>query len=63
MRTKETIYTQSHRCPPDIITSLEPNEVFVFGSKPNGHHKSGVAKIAKEKFGDYRSAAGCAVYL
>jgi hypothetical protein len=41
----------SNRCTPENITSLKPNQVFVFGSKPNGHHKSGAAKIAKEKFG------------
>lgn len=41
----------SNRCTPENITSLAPNEVFVFGSKPNGHHKSGAAKAAIEKFG------------
>ena len=51
MRTEETIYTQLNRCTPENITLLEPNEVLVFGSKPNGHHKGGAAKIAKEKFG------------
>lgn len=40
-----------NRCTPDNITSLKPNEVFVFGSKPNGHHKSGAAKTALEKYG------------
>ena len=39
------------RCTPENITSLQPNEVFVFGSKPNGHHKSGAAMIALEKYG------------
>ena len=39
------------RCTPDIITELKENEVFVFGSKPDGNHKSGAAKIAVEKFG------------
>ena len=53
---KETLFQKlsdmlSNRCTPENITSLQPNEVFVFGSKPNGHHKSGAAKIAKEKFG------------
>lgn len=41
----------SNRCTPENITSLAPNEVFVFGSKPNGHHKSGAAKTAIEKYG------------
>lgn len=39
------------RCTPEIITELKENEVFVFGSKPDGNHKSGAAKIAFEKFG------------
>ena len=39
------------RCTPEIITELKENEVFVFGSKPDGNHKSGAAKIAVEKFG------------
>lgn len=36
---------------PDIITELKENEVFVFGSKPDGHHKNGAAKTAIERFG------------
>ena len=40
-----------NRCTPEIITELKENEVFVFGSKPDGNHKSGAAKIAFEKFG------------
>ena len=39
------------RCTPEIITELKENEVIVFGSKPDGNHKSGAAKIAVEKFG------------
>lgn len=39
------------RCTPEIITELKENEVIVFGSKPDGNHKSGAAKIAFEKFG------------
>ena len=39
------------RCTPEIIKELKENEVFVFGSKPDGNHKSGAAKIAVEKFG------------
>ena len=41
----------SSRCTPEDIVSLDSNEVFVFGSKPNGHHKSGAAKTAIERFG------------
>ena len=33
------------------IVSLSPNEIFVFGSNPEGRHGKGSAKIAKEKFG------------
>ena len=30
---------------------LKDNEIFVFGSNPEGRHGAGTAKIAKEKFG------------
>lgn len=33
------------------IISLHPNEIFVFGSNPEGRHGAGSAKIAKDKFG------------
>jgi len=36
---------------PEIITELNSNEVFVFGSNVEGHHVGGAAKIAHEKFG------------
>lgn len=36
---------------PEIIKELKPNEIFVFGSNLSGHHKSGAAKAAMEKFG------------
>ena len=36
---------------PDFITSLEPNEIFVFGSNLGGQHGGGAARIAYEKFG------------
>lgn len=32
------------------ILSLYPNEIFVFGSNPEGRHGKGTAKIAKDKF-------------
>jgi hypothetical protein len=41
----------ANRCTPERIDNLRENEVFVFGAKPNGHHKSGAAKIAFEKYG------------
>lgn len=55
MNREEILQKSSHmlssRCTPENITSLGSNEVFVFGSKPNGHHKSGAAKVALEKYG------------
>lgn len=39
------------RCTPETIKELKEDEVFVFGSKPNGHHKSGAAKFALEHCG------------
>ncbi|MGI6223553.1 MAG: hypothetical protein ACOYJG_08080 [Prevotella sp.] len=39
------------RTTPDRITSLEPNEVFVFGSNLAGMHGGGAARQALLKFG------------
>lgn len=36
---------------PDNISSLSPNEVFVFGSNLKGYHQGGGARIARELFG------------
>lgn len=36
---------------PDFISSLEPNEIFVFGSNLRGIHAGGAARIAVERFG------------
>ncbi len=36
---------------PESITSLQPNEVFVFGSNLRGWHGGGAAAIAYRKFG------------
>ena len=36
---------------PDNITSLGPNEVFVFGSNIRGQHLGGAARVAFDKFG------------
>lgn len=33
------------------ITTLGPNEVFVFGSNSTGHHGGGAARFAHEHFG------------
>lgn len=34
-----------------MITHLEPNAVFVFGSNTAGHHAAGAARQAVEQFG------------
>ena len=34
-----------------MITSLKPNEIFVFGSNTAGRHGRGAALTAKQKFG------------
>ena len=39
------------RSTPEFITSLEPNEIFVFGSNLKGMHGGGAAYIAYRKFG------------
>lgn len=36
---------------PDNITSLKPNQIFVFGSNEAGVHGAGAAKLAHKKFG------------
>ena len=33
------------------VNSLAPNQVFVFGSNPEGRHGAGAAQLAKNKFG------------
>ena len=33
------------------ITTLQPNEIFVFGSNLSGMHGGGVARLAYQKFG------------
>lgn len=41
----------SDRVTPRIITHLEQNEIFVFGSNPQGHHDGGAAAFALNYFG------------
>lgn len=36
---------------PERITTLNPNEIFVFGSNLNGFHGGGAARVAMENFG------------
>lgn len=40
-----------NRITPDRITSLQPNEVFVFGSNAQGNHGGGAAAFAMHNFG------------
>ena len=40
-----------NRITPDRITSLQPNEVFVFGSNAQGNHGGGAAAFAMRNFG------------
>lgn len=42
---------QVKRCTPEVITSLNANEVFVFGTDSDGKHKSSAAKLAVKVFG------------
>ena len=42
---------EKKRTTPEFITSLEPNEIFVFGSNLRGLHGGGAAYIASRKFG------------
>jgi len=39
------------RITPNNITKLKDNEIFVFGSNPEGRHGKGAALLAKQKFG------------
>jgi predicted NAD-dependent protein-ADP-ribosyltransferase YbiA (DUF1768 family) len=48
---KGTQTTETREYTPENITSLKPNEVFVFGSNARGIHGKGAALTAKEKFG------------
>ncbi|MGX1791553.1 A1S_2505 family phage non-structural protein [Microbacterium sp. NPDC055312] len=36
---------------PDVVVTLRPDEVFVFGSNAAGRHGGGAARIAHERFG------------
>lgn len=36
---------------PDCITSLDPDEIFVFGSNLAGQHCGGAARVARRRFG------------
>ena len=36
---------------PEVVTALEPGEVFVFGSNAAGRHSAGAAKAGWDHFG------------
>ena len=42
---------ETKRVASDIITDLQKNEIFVFGSNLSGHHLGGAARTAYNKFG------------
>ena len=42
---------EKKRTTPEFITSLQPDEMFVFGSNLQGMHGGGAARIARQKFG------------
>lgn len=45
------IMNTNDRITPDFISSLKPDEIFVFGSNLRGIHAGGAARIAVERFG------------
>lgn len=49
--------SKDSRITPDVITYLEPNEVFVFGSNIYGQHNGGAAGIAASNFGAVQGQA------
>lgn len=49
--TAEFFALKAKRTTSERITSLAPNEVFVFGSNLQGMHAGGAARIAHQKFG------------
>ena len=51
IRLNKMDYMEQKRTTPERITSLQPNEVFVFGSNLRGMHGGGAALIAYRKFG------------
>lgn len=43
--------SRTRRYSPELISSLLPDEIFVFGSNLQGHHGGGAARAAYNKFG------------
>src|ERR671937_817684 len=46
------------RITPDVITELDKNQVFVFGSNLSGRHGKGAAKLALQWGATYGQAIG-----
>ncbi len=51
MLEDQIVYIDSRKYYRGVIGSLSPNEVFVFGSNPEGRHGAGAAKVARAEFG------------
>ena len=47
----EQVSTAERKTYSGKVTSLQSNQVFVFGSNPEGRHGAGAAKLARTKFG------------
>lgn len=47
----ENYFTEGDRIAPDFIQTLNPDEIFVFGSNIYGSHKGGAAGLAVANFG------------
>ena len=41
----------AYRITPERISSLQPGQIFVFGSNHFGHHAGGAARFALDHFG------------
>jgi len=50
-KPRRKIIMNKENCTPAIITELQPNEIFVFGSNLKGMHGGGAAYTAYRKFG------------
>lgn len=48
---KDNLYENKEMITPEFITSLESNQIFVFGSNLDGCHGGGAALLAFRKFG------------
>lgn len=49
--SKESTFMDNKRITPSFISSLKPNEIFVFGSNLQGIHAGGAARTARINFG------------